>query len=79
MGMTVARRKVDGGRRLRKIVCVVGPTSSGKTALGIRLAKQFHGEIINADSRQIFKNISIGTGKPEGALVNRKTAIAGFL
>jgi tRNA dimethylallyltransferase len=66
MGMTVARRKVDGGRRLRKIVCVVGPTSSGKTALGIRLAKQFHGEIINADSRQIFKNISIGTGKPEG-------------
>lgn len=51
---------------LPKIVCVVGPTSSGKTALGIRLAKKFHGEIINADSRQVYKGFDIGTGKPEG-------------
>lgn len=51
---------------LPKIVCVVGPTSSGKTALGVRLAKKFHGEIVNADSRQIYKDFSIGTGKPEG-------------
>lgn len=51
---------------LPRIVCVVGPTSSGKTALGIRLAKKFHGEIINADSRQIYKNFDIGTGKPVG-------------
>ncbi len=52
--------------QLPRIVCVVGPTSIGKTALGIRLAKKFHGEIVNADSRQIYKDFSIGTGKPEG-------------
>lgn len=45
---------------------MVGPTASGKTALGIRLAKKFHGEIINADSRQIYKDFDIGTGKPIG-------------
>ncbi len=51
---------------LPKIVCVVGPTSSGKTALGIRLAKKFRGEIVNSDSRQIYKDFTIGTGKPDG-------------
>jgi tRNA dimethylallyltransferase len=64
--MNAARRKPRGGRRLQRIVCVVGPTSSGKTALGIRLAKECEGEVINADSRQVYKEISIGTGKPEG-------------
>lgn len=52
--------------RLPRIVCVVGATSSGKTALSLRLAREIHGEIINADSRQIYKDIGIGTGKPEG-------------
>ncbi len=52
--------------QLPRIVCVVGPTSSGKTALGIRLAKKFRGEIVNADSRQIYKDFTIGTGKPNG-------------
>ena len=51
---------------LPRIICIVGPTSSGKTALGIRLAKELDGEIVSADSRQIYKRISIGTGKPEG-------------
>src|SRR5690349_13531937 len=51
---------------LPRIVCVVGPTSSGKTALGIRLAKQFKGEIVNADARQCYTHFSIGTGKPIG-------------
>ncbi len=51
---------------LPKILCIVGATSSGKTSLGIRIAKKYSGEIINADSRQIYKKISIGTGKPEG-------------
>ncbi len=55
------------GTKLPRIVCVVGPTSSGKTALGIRLAKMLNGEIINADSRQIYKKFDIGTGKPDGA------------
>ncbi len=49
-----------------RIVCVVGPTASGKTALGIRLAKKFHGEIVNADSRQVYKGFRIGTGTPPG-------------
>ncbi len=49
-----------------RIVCVVGPTSSGKTRLGIQLAKLFDGEIVNADSRQVYKDIGIGTGKPKG-------------
>lgn len=52
--------------RLPRIVCVVGPTSSGKTSLAIRLAKQFNGEAINADARQCYTHFSIGTGKPMG-------------
>lgn len=47
-----------------KIITVVGPTASGKTALGIALAKEFEGEIISADSRQIYRGMDIGTAKP---------------
>lgn len=47
-----------------KLICIVGPTSSGKTEWGIKLAKKFDGEIISADSRQIYKEMDIGTGKP---------------
>lgn len=47
----------------RKIICVVGPTASGKTKLAVDLAKRFSGEIISADSRQIFRGLNIGTGK----------------
>ena len=36
-----------------KIICVVGPTACGKTTLGVRLAKQFHGEVVSVDSMQI--------------------------
>ncbi len=46
-----------------KILCIVGPTSSGKSALGIWLAKKLHGEIISADSRQVYTGLNIGTGK----------------
>jgi tRNA dimethylallyltransferase len=46
-----------------KILAVVGPTASGKTALGIALAKRFGGEIISADSRQIYRGMDIGTAK----------------
>lgn len=46
-----------------KIIIIVGPTASGKTGLGIRLAKKFNGEIISADSRQVYKGLNIGTGK----------------
>ncbi|MDM5333178.1 tRNA (adenosine(37)-N6)-dimethylallyltransferase MiaA [Ureibacillus composti] len=46
-----------------EVVAVVGPTASGKTALSIRLAKEFNGEIINGDSMQIYKGLDIGTAK----------------
>ncbi|MBT2581977.1 tRNA (adenosine(37)-N6)-dimethylallyltransferase MiaA [Planococcus sp. ISL-109] len=45
------------------VIAVVGPTASGKTALGIRLAKQLGGEIINGDSMQIYRGMDIGTAK----------------
>lgn len=47
-----------------KIIALVGPTASGKTELGIRLAKCFSGYVISADSRQIYREMNIGTGKP---------------
>ncbi|HCP08723.1 MAG TPA: tRNA (adenosine(37)-N6)-dimethylallyltransferase MiaA [Candidatus Moranbacteria bacterium] len=47
----------------RKIIIVLGPTSSGKSDVAIRLARKFNGEIISADSRQIYKGMDIGTGK----------------
>jgi tRNA dimethylallyltransferase len=46
------------------LIAIVGPTASGKTALAIKLAKQFSGEIICADSRTIYKEMNIGTAKP---------------
>lgn len=51
---------------LPKVLCIVGPTSSGKTSLSLQLAKQFNGEIVNADARQIYRGFDIGTGKPKG-------------
>ncbi|WP_177916781.1 tRNA (adenosine(37)-N6)-dimethylallyltransferase MiaA [uncultured Eubacterium sp.] len=44
-----------------KIICVVGPTASGKTALSVELAKAINGEIISADSMQVYKNMPIAT------------------
>lgn len=49
-----------------KIIAVVGPTASGKSELAVKLAKLLHGEIISADSRQIYKGLDIGSGKVEG-------------
>lgn len=46
-----------------KIIAIVGPTASGKTSLSIELAKSFNGEIISADSRQIYRGMDIGTAK----------------
>lgn len=47
-----------------KVVVIVGPTASGKTALSLSLAKKYNGEIISADSRQIYRGMDIGTAKP---------------
>lgn len=46
-----------------KILIISGPTATGKTDLAIKLAKQFNGELISADSRQIYRGLDIGTGK----------------
>ena len=48
----------------KQIVVICGPTASGKTALGIELAKKIDGEIISCDSMQIYKEMDIGTAKP---------------
>lgn len=47
------------------LIVVVGPTAVGKSALAIRIAAKFGGEIVNADSRQIYKHMDIGTAKPD--------------
>ena len=46
------------------ILCVVGPTACGKTALAVALAKRFHGEVVSVDSMQIYRGLSIGTAAP---------------
>ena len=46
-----------------KLLVIVGPTSSGKSALAVSLARKFKGEVISADSRQVYKGLDIGTGK----------------
>jgi len=51
-------------KKLPKLIVVLGPTATGKTNLAIKLAKQFNGEIVSADSRQIYKEMAIGTAKP---------------
>ena len=50
-----------------KLVAIVGPTAVGKTEFAIQLAEQFSGEIIGADSRQIYRLLDIGTAKPTAA------------
>ncbi|HEX9896691.1 MAG TPA: tRNA (adenosine(37)-N6)-dimethylallyltransferase MiaA [Dehalococcoidales bacterium] len=57
---------------MNKLVAIVGPTGVGKTRLALRLAQKYNGEIVNADSRQIYRFMDIGTAKPtkeEQALV----------
>ncbi len=46
-----------------KIIAIVGPTASGKSALAVELARAFNGEIISADSRQVYRGLNLGTGK----------------
>lgn len=50
---------------VHKIIIIAGPTASGKTQYGINLALSFNGEIVNCDSRQVYKYMDIGTAKPD--------------
>lgn len=47
----------------QKIIVVLGPTASGKSDLSVKIAKRFNGEVISADSRQVYKGLDIGSGK----------------
>ena len=61
-------------KKNNEIIIVLGPTASGKTNLAVQIASNFNGEIISADSRQIYKGLDIGTGKDleEYHLENKK-------
>ena len=49
---------------MKNLICIAGPTASGKTALSIALAKELDGEIVSCDSMQVYKRMDIGTAKP---------------
>ena len=49
---------------MNNIICIAGPTASGKTALAMELAKELNGEVVSCDSMQIYKRMDIGTAKP---------------
>ena len=49
---------------MNHIICIAGPTASGKTALAVELAKELNGEVVSCDSMQIYKRMDIGTAKP---------------
>ena len=49
---------------MNKIICVAGPTASGKTSLAVELAKRTNGEVVSCDSMQIYRRMTIGTAKP---------------
>lgn len=65
MGGAYSVRAVTGGEV--PLICVVGATASGKSALALRLAEALGGEIVGADSRQLYRGLDIGTAKPTPA------------
>ena len=54
---------MNNGKTVIPILVVLGPTASGKTSFAVKLAEHFGGEIISADSRQLYKGMDIGSGK----------------
>lgn len=67
LGSSAARRESSSLSRatkiMKKLIVILGPTASGKTDLAKKLVNKFNGEVISADSRQIFRFMDIGTGK----------------
>ena len=49
---------------MNNIICIAGPTASGKTSLAVELAKEFNGEVVSCDSMYVYKRMNIGTAKP---------------
>ncbi|MDD5031468.1 MAG: tRNA (adenosine(37)-N6)-dimethylallyltransferase MiaA [Patescibacteria group bacterium] len=61
--MSISNHRLNYYGGTGKIIVILGPTSSGKTKLGVDLASKFNGEVISADSRQVYKGMDVGTGK----------------
>ena len=57
-----------------RVLCVVGPTASGKTKMAVSLARRFGGEVVSVDSMQIYRGMTIGTAAPTA---RRRTAASG--
>ncbi|OHA13112.1 MAG: hypothetical protein A2909_01420 [Candidatus Tagabacteria bacterium RIFCSPLOWO2_01_FULL_39_11] len=69
----LAHSKLPDGANPQKIIVILGPNASGKSEMAVKIAKKFNGEIISADSRQVYKGLDIGTGKVEGVWKTVKT------
>jgi len=68
----LARRAIERARAApARLLCVVGPTASGKSALALEIAEELGGEIVSADSVQIYRGFDIGSGKPTAAEMAR--------
>lgn len=65
---------------MNKLLVVCGPTATGKTSVALKIAKEINGELISADSRQVYKGMDIGTGKdiPKGAKYKTNTKLGGY-
>ena len=64
----------------KKLLAVTGPTATGKTALGIALAKQLNGEIVSCDSMQVYQGLRVGTAQPSNEeLAQAPHHLVGFL
>lgn len=63
---SIKNKKKKVAEKMGKVLVILGPTASGKTSLAVKLADKFDGEIVSADSRQVYKGMDIGTGKDLG-------------
>jgi len=70
--------KIKQSTKKQKLIVIVGPTASGKTEYAVEIAKKFNGEIVSADSRQIYKGMNLGTAKPNGKWINGKFIYKGI-
>lgn len=62
----------------QKLIVIVGPTASGKSEFAVKLAKKVNGEIISADSRQVYRGLDIGSGKVPGKWIKNKFIYKGI-
>ncbi len=65
-------------QKLHRIIVILGPTASGKSSLAFELAKKYDGELVSADSRQIYKHMDIGTAKDIGEWIGKQYVVDGI-